>query len=340
VDLVTALEQAVLDAGEVFRSASFGAALQRYHPGRRGGAAGVVADPLLMFEVNESPAIIRTFKVLDMHARAGAPLDITPVREYVDWVAAAARAIQRLAQLLWQPIPVPIRTAVFDEDDLGPGTSSYLPKSRFDEIGPALRFEELDGQLCREAWRTVSRESRSTDCYNAAREAAERLKRQPLHNQLNQHRRDILARLQAAVSGGPITIGDAQARQQEIVRDAYIDSPIQLREAAYAIRAYNELVNHILWAVLGIAESTDEVVAFTRNVGAVRVSGRGRNSTTTITMEALKTWVGHPPSPYVIEAGLPIDGLYLSRGNLVQIAVTDMMLDLTGRRLGDLELGL
>jgi len=336
--VVTALEQAVLAVGHVLRETAFGRTLQRYHPSTRGGGPDEPPeDPLVFFEVNHSPAITRTLMVLEMHQQAHAQLDVSSAREYLEWVARAARAIQRLAQFLWQPIPVALRNAVVDEDDLGPSTSRYLPASRFDKPGPAL-MEGLTDSPARKAWYVVSQAARATECYAATRAAADRLSQPELRTLLDRRRGDVLRDLDAVARGGPITIGDAQQRRLEIVRNAYRAGPAELRGPAHAIRAYNKLVNHVLWAVLGIAERSGDLPVLTESLGAVRSQGRGRERRVTVTIRALDLWIGHPPSPYVIDACIPVDGLYLSSETMVQWA-TEELVDLTGRRLGDLESG-
>jgi hypothetical protein len=274
--------------------------------------------------------------VLQMHERVGEPLDVSSVRDYLEWVAGAQRAVQRLAQMLWAPISVAVRTRVLDEDDLGPAVSSYLPDSRVDEPGPAISFEDLRASATLEPWRVVADAARATECYGAARRAAERLEIEPLRSSLERHREGVLAELDAIFDQGPVTMLEADSRAREIMRGAYSHAPDQLRESALAIRAYNALVNNVLWAVLGIAEARDDLVSLEQDLGTVRLQGPLGAPLVTVTVASDFGWIGHPPSPYLVEGGLPIDGLYLSRGTMVQFAF-EQIVDVTGSRLGDLE---
>jgi hypothetical protein len=173
--VISPLEQAALQACAAFHGSKFGAALRERSPQARADPQGPFADPLVMFEINGGAPIARTLHTLHMLAMSGQPIDRNAIREYVAWVGRAMQAVQRLAQMCWAPIPKRERQLIYDDDDLGPAGSPYLPASRYDDIGPWLEFEGLAGSAALAAWRELVQVVRQTPCYQVARAAGEAL---------------------------------------------------------------------------------------------------------------------------------------------------------------------
>jgi hypothetical protein len=139
---------------------------------------------------------------------------------------------------------------------------------------------------------------------------------------------------------GPATrLGEALDGQRALIRETYVQSSAHLQQAAAAIRAYSELVNHLLWAVLCAAERHDTpggVVADLSqdDLGAVRLNGQRPQQISLVMQERL--WIGHPPSPFIIDNNTPCSGLYIVRGTMVQFERTGLI-DVHGTRLASLE---
>jgi hypothetical protein len=219
---------------------------------------------------------------------------------------------------------------------LGALVSSYIPRSREDDLGASLRFQGLDSAEVKEAWDALTTEAHQTPCYQAALGAGERLDGD-LRAAAREHRQRITERLET-LDLGVTTMREAHDRWREIVRTGYEDAPDAMREAALAIRQYNELVNLILWAALGIAEAHDGLARFAGDVGAVRESGRAPHTEVSLTLTAASVATMGTAEPFLITVDLPADGLYISRRSMVQSAVTtNPYVDVTGQRLGALE---
>ena len=108
-----------------------------------------------------------------------------------------------------------------------------------------------------------------------------------------------------------------------------------MASAARAIRAYHELVQHILWAILGIAEQPEALPPLQSDLGTVRIQQAPRRTHVTMTLRDAP-FFGHPPSPFELRGDLPIDGLYLSDRSMVQFG-GELFTDVSGNRLGALE---
>lgn len=337
--MISPLEQATLDACAAFHGSQFGAALRERSPQARDDPDGPFADPLLMYEINGGAPIARTLHTLHMLEMSRETIDCSGIQEYVEWIGKAMQAVQRLAQMCWAPIPKLERQLIYDEDDLGPAGSPYLPASRYDEMGPSLDFEGLAGSPAREAWRNLALAVRETPCYLAAKEAGEALQEPELRAEAVACREATSVACLAILNGPPIRLGEALDRQRARIRNAYLQASSQLQQAAAGIRAHSELVNHLLWAVLCAAERSEahgEVTADLSedDLGAVRLTGQRPRHITLVMQERL--WIGHPPSPFVIDNDTPCSGVYIVRGAMVQFEATGLV-DVEGTRLASLE---
>jgi hypothetical protein len=332
--VISALERAVIVAGDAFAAAPIGEALREHHPSRRGGADRP-HDPLAMYELNGGAAGHRTLRALEMLKLAGEELPVEATAAQAEWVAGLLRAIQRLAQLCWAPIPVSARTVILDEDDAGPAASPYITGCRSDRPGPSLAFERLREKPTLRPWREVARSARSTPAYTNARQHAAALEREPLRLEASEVRARV-GKQAAALGRQRLRIHEFLDSRRQLVVDAYDGSARELRAAAAAIRAYNALVNHILFAVFGFAEQLRESPRFERELGSMRARVAHRDERVSVTVaSAGALWVS-PPDPFVIAAGGPLDGVYLSDSSMMQFAM-ESIVDISGVRLAAME---
>lgn len=333
--MISLLEQAALEACGAFHGSQFGAALRERSPQARHNLKGPFGDPLLKYEINGGAPIARTLRTLQMMQMGREPIDPSSIQEYLEWIGKAMQAVQRLAQICWAPIPKRERQLIYDEDDLGPAGSPYLPASRYDEIGPALNFEGLAGSAALEAWRNMVHALRRTPCYRAARAAGEALQEPELRAEAVACREATSVACRAILDGPPMRLGEALDRQRARIRDAYLQASPQLQQAAAAIRGHSELVNHLLWAVLCAAEHSEAVADLSEdNLGAMRLTGQRPQNISIVMQERL--WIGHPPSPFVIDNHTPSSGVYIVHGTMLQFEATGLV-DVEGTRLASLE---
>ena len=336
--MISDLERAAIRACESFREGQIGEELRRFSATTRaGGPGGTESDELARYEINAGAPITRTLRTLQMMRMGGTPVDTTGAEDLLEWLPKAVAAVQRLAQMCWQPIPKRERTLVLDEDDLGPAGSPYLPGTRSDEPGPSLRFGGLAGSEALESWRACAARRarpRPTPRPDKSRRSAAR----KLHRELVECREACMERLRGVLQGPPVTSGEGLEAQAQLIRDAYADSSPELREAAGSIRRYNELLNHLLWAVLSVAEASRGLETLQGDLGAVRVTApKSGPQHVSLVLEDDGVWFGNPPTPFVIERGLPIDGLYVLRASMFQFERTGLI-DIHGTRIASLEL--
>jgi len=268
LDLVSPLEQAAVSLGEELRQAEFGQRLQELHPSRRADQAPF--GSLASFEVNSGPAIRRTLQTLHLTQLANEPLTLSDADQaYIAWITDAWRAMQRIAGRCWVPMRSELRTMIVDQDDLGPNASHYIPASRVHEPGPALRFAGLESTRVQEAIDALVVACRSTPCYQRALECVSRMEQNSdLRTRVDKRRKRIVGELQPPER---MTIADADNRARLIVRHGYENADGDVRVVADAVRAHNELVNYLLFALLGFAETSRTVV-----IGAESGPMRGR----------------------------------------------------------------
>jgi len=331
--MVTELELATLDLGQALRECEFGQRLREFHPSRRAGQASF--QSLASYELSSGPALRRTFHALEMTKLAGQPLDLTDDdRDYVTWVGKAWRAMQRIAGHCWQPIPPRVRLLVIDQDDLGPLASHYIPVSREHEYGPALAFAGLDTTDVTAKISAVTSACHATPCHAHVAALAERVQGDTtFRRELSRTRELIVSKLTLRKD---LTIGQNTARRNTIVRTAYDAAPADVRNFAEAIRAYNELVNYILFAVLGLAES-HEIIEIREDTGPIRCRRKQRLLWVHFaSFDPRLSLTGHPPSPFVLAANTPLDGLYILEGTSLRWSGRSLV-DVHARRIREIE---
>lgn len=315
------------------RARELGQRLRELHPSRRAGQASF--DSLASYELNSGPAVRRTFQTLEMTKLAGQPLDLTDEdRDYVLWIGKVWRAMQRIAGFCWRPIPPHVRLLVFDQDDLGPAASHYIPASREHEYGPALAFAGLDGADVTEKITALVEACRSTACHEHVSELVERTKSDAAFLQrLAKKREQIVASLNFAER---LTIGETHRRRYSISQRCYDSAPLDIREFACSVRAYNELVNYVLFALLGFAEGHD-IIEIREGTGPIHCRCKPRLLWVHFaSFDPRLSLAGHPPSPFLLKVNTPLDGLYVLEGSSMRWSGRSLV-DVHARRIRELE---
>jgi hypothetical protein len=199
-----------------------------------------------------------------------------------------------------------------------------------------MAFEGLDRGEVGEALDKLVREVLATECYPACLQSVRDLRGQGGRRALSKFARRVDRRLNVIHEAAPNLIAfGAPARTW--ISEAYIDAPAAVRAVGQAVQAHNELVQSILWTLLGLAEHPSEPVLTTALPAASRLRRKGRHADLTLTTQGWSLGLlGNPPFPLAIQADTPVDGVYLTRSQLIQL-LFDPLTDVTGRRLGALE---
>lgn len=340
--MISALEEAVVNAGIALRNSPFGAALGRWNPGRRCALIGnqVSGDctPLADAEVKlgMGPPIRRTFAAIQF-AHLVEDQDIAKTDlDYMEWINRAHWAFQRVAGKCWAPLPQRLRLAVADVDDFGPLISAYIPASRENELGLALAFEGLDSPPVTTALQKVLETIRLTPVHEAAREVLQIAKADKmLVRKLELAKSTILERIRDSRP----TIVELRQNARSILDEEYRTIDRSLFDISNRIRALNELVNHILWVLLFYADTSNEIPTLRENLGSVRVTqGKGMTQAHfTLWHDNASAFVlGHLPAAFEVSAGIPLDGLYLSTSHALQFSGLGLM-DVQANRMAELE---
>ena len=331
---MTDLEAAVWRAALAMRAADFGAQLRLYDPrGERCDRRGSLAH----WEVQHGPPLHRTFYALEFCDIIGQDFDRQLEADYLQWVGGALHAIGSYAARCWGDIPLDLRMEAVDEDDLGVIYSRYIPVTRHGPVDQrAEAFEGLGEGEAREALLEMTREIRATDCYARAHEAVRDLRRHGGRRALEKFGRRIRARLDEIEDAADNLIA-AGPPLRDHIRKAYREAPAGVSEAGRASQALNELIQAVLWTLLGMAEQSHDPQPYTELPAACRLRREGRHHDLSVTTQDFDMVVhGSPPSPFAIAAGTPVDGIYLSRSQLIQL-MFEPLADVTGRSLGALE---
>ena len=200
----------------------------------------------------------------------------------------------------------------------------------------AEAFEGLGEGNAREALMEMIREVLATPCYVSAHDALRDLRGHVGRRALEKFACRIRPRL-AEIEGAAGNVIAAGPPLRECVRAAYREAPAGVSEAGQGVQALNELIQAVLWTLLGVAEQTLEPQPYTELPAACRLQRDGRHHDLSVTTQDFQVFQRvSPPSPFAIAAETPIDGIYLSRSQLVQI-LFEPVADVTGRRLGALE---
>lgn len=310
--VVTELEQAVWATGLVLRETEFGEMLRRARLGTHSLQelhGWSVPEQLHGWELSYDPALHRTFAAIvamDMR-KLTIPSDAGP---WVQWVAGALAAMQRIAAKCWGPIPADVRRVFLDFDDLlPPATKDYLAKLRMDQPDRhALSFAGLDSRPVRAALAALFSEVQAGMSAGQARQAATTVRgRSGTFNALLEVRERLQNEIATAFAGEQGS--QAFERAQRTVASAYDNRPALIGVVA-ALRAHNRHVTRILWCLLGVAEQIQPAVV-QETVGAIVehvVDGERRLD---LTVRDQNFALIRPTHPVWLELGTPLDGLYI-----------------------------
>lgn len=297
-----------------------------------------------MFELNAGPPVYRTIIVLDAARRTRRDLALSAEdRDYVDWVGTVQVALRTIADRFWGVIRPDIRLLVYDHDSVqvlhsGP---AYIPGLRA-KPGPSLHtacarvgIGERELSALAACWHAAH----ATEAYEAARSAATRIQ---LHDRLRQGllaKRDArIAEAESVFREGP-RLEDAARRLNRIADAAYETNDSEIRAAAEPLRAYHELLQAVLWTLLGFAEQPEGFDRTLRTgLPRMAVNHRWRHleaqftATDNDSFPFPKMW-----APFVVEGRALLDGLYICIGYAVHGLGEGGYIDLTGLLLRELE---
>lgn len=331
---VTELETAVWRAALAMRAADFGAHLRERSPR---GARHAEAGSLAQWELGHGPPLHRTCFALEFCEITGHQYDRQLEAGYIRWVSRALDAVGSYAARCWGDIRLDLRIEVVDEDDLGAIHSRYIPVTRHGPVDQHVEvFEGLGDGETRDALLEMVHEVLATDSYARALETSRDLRRNGGRRALEKFGRRIRTRLEEIDQDADNLLASGDSMRQ-YVHEAYRDAPPGVCDAGQAVQAFNELVQAMLWTLLGAAEQADAPKPYTTLPAACRLRRVGRHHDLSTTMQEARMVVhASPPSPFVIAAGTPVDGIYLSRSQLVQL-MFEPLVDVTGRSLSALE---
>lgn len=340
--VISALEEAVVEAGMTLRVSPFGESLGRWNPrmrcALRDDQISEDCTPLADTEVKlgMGPPIRSTFAAIQF-AEMVEDQDVAPTDpEYMEWIQQAHWAFQRIAGKCWAPIPQRVRLAVADVDDFGPLISAYIPDSRENELGPALAFDGLDSPEVSKALQKVFEVIRLTPVHGAAREILRMAEvEENLVQRLERTRSIVLQHIRYSRP----TMSDLRRDARSLLEEAYRVADDSLLGIVERMWSLNELINHVLWVFLGYADTHCESPILRENLGSIRVTEqRGRTEAHfTLWQESASGFIlGTLPVAFEVRAGIPLDGLYLSTAHTFQFSGLGLM-DVVGRRMADLE---
>ena len=317
MDRLSDLERAVVAAGASLNASEFGKAMRLRHPGRRVGPdqPGTELD---RFELNAGPAVYRTFIVLDASDRTHMDLHLSDMeREYVSWVRDVQAALKAIADRFWGTIRPDVRLLVYDHDSVqvlhsGP---PYIPGLR-SRPGPSLQTSCLRVGIGPQQLAALAgcwHAAHATPCYTSAQAATTRIR---LYDRL---RRDLISardsaheQTQAAFSGQR-RLGEVARALNEIADNAYSATPVLAREAADAIRGYHELIQVVLWALLGLTEQPqDRERSLDGGLPRVSVEHRWRHLQAQFTTgRDQSSFFPETSAPFLVQGRGPLDGVYI-----------------------------
>jgi hypothetical protein len=344
VGVVTALEEAIIRAARCLNQSHMGEWLRENHPGRRAGPGSSPGLTLDKFELNAGLPVYRTLSVLGAAKATRRDLNLTDAdQSYVSIVEDIQVALRAISDRFWGTIRTDVRTLIYDHDDvpvpfLGQPYISGLRQRR----GPSLQtacarvgLSEHEIAVLAGCWHAAH----STDAYEAARASSIRVQLYDnLRRRLIARRSELTGRAESVMNQG-VSLGDAARQVTKLVEAAYDDSDLELQGVAIQLRAYNELVQAVLWALLGFAEGSDD--AFTPlpvDHSRVGVEHSRRHLIVHLTTFGARFGISAKGGPFVIRGRGPLDGIYLCQGTVLRAIGQEWGLtDLTGLKFSELE---
>jgi hypothetical protein len=343
MDHLSHLEEAALKAGMALRAVPFGKSMAAYDPGRRGGP-GAAPSELAGFELSAGPPVFRTLSVLDAASRTGRDLRLSDEdREYVRWIGEVQTALRSIADRFWGTIRPDVRQLVFDHDSvlIIRGGQAFIPGLR-GRPGPSIHtacsrvgIGERELAALAECWHAAH----STEAYASARAADIRIRlHDGLRRSLIRERAALATQADSMLLKG-LTLGVVGRQLARLAADAYTRSAPDVQRAAESIRSYNELIQAVLWTILGFSEQPREdqhpvPPGFPR----VAVQHRWRHLEAHFTMP-LTDSMPFPKvyGPVRIDGRGPLDGIYICLGYSLREGRGQGYVDFTGLLLRELE---
>jgi hypothetical protein len=341
---MTALEEAILRAARGLNQSHLGEWLGENHPGRRAGPGSPPGFTLDQFELNAGLPVYRTLSVLGAAKATRRDLNLTDAdRSYVSTVNDIHVALRAISDRFWGTIRTDVRTLVYDHDDVPVSFLGYpyIPGLR-QRPGPSLQtacakigLSEHEIAVLAGCWH----EAHSTDAYEAARASSTRVQLyDKLRRRLIARRSELTGRAEVVMSQG-VSLGDSSRQVTELVEAAYADSDLETQVVAMRLRAYNELVQAVLWALLGFAEgSGDAFTPLPVDHPRVGVEHGRRHLIVHLTTFGARFGISAKGGPFVISGRGPLDGIYLCQGTVLRAIGQEWGLtDLTGLKFSELE---
>jgi hypothetical protein len=342
---VTALEEAILRAARGVNQSHLGEWLRENHPGRRAGAGSQPGLTLDLFELNAGLPVYRTLSVLGAAKATRRDLSLTDAdRSYVSTVNDIHVALRAISDRFWGKIRTDVRTLVYDHDDVPVSFLGlpYIPGLR-QRPGPSLQtacakigLSEHEIAVLAGCWHAAH----ATDAYRAARASSIRVQLYDnLRRRLVVRRSELAGRAESVMNQG-VSLGDATRQVTKLVEAAYDGPDLEVRGVAIQMRAYNELVQAVLWALLGFAEGSDDDVFTPLPVDHPRVGVEHsrRHLVVHLTTFGARFGISAKGGPFVISGRGPLDGIYLCQGTVLRAIGQEWGLtDLTGLKFSELE---
>lgn len=344
---MTSLEQALMAAGARLSQSELGAWMWANHPGRRDSTyPDSKPSQLAMFELNSGPPVYRTLSVLMSAQATRRDLGQSDVdRAYVAKVGDLTAALRAVADKFWGDIRADVRTLAFDYDNVRvPSRRHPYIVSLRDRPGPSLRTSctkvglgDLDIAAVASCWHAAHQ----TEVFEAAKTAATRI---GLHDRLRRQlleRRNDLASRSTEMMGQGQTMQEVEARTRGIVVDGYRDAPAEVMEAADHLRSYNELVQVILWTLLGYCEGgLNGIPVVPTDIPRANVEHTWRHLRAQFTVpHSSQPWFPQRGGPFVVTGRGLLDGLYICDGFAFRGIGEGGFTDVTGLSVRELERG-
>ncbi len=337
---ITALESAIVAAGNALVTSAFGVHLRSVNPGQRMVGESMRLRWLAAFESSLAPAVRRTLVVLESSRLTGRDLDLDAADlDYIQWVKSVHAFLQAAVDRFWLGIGPDLRMAFVDHDDLPPlpYTSSYIPALRvahapdLDTSSRAIGLAEAELSSLSRMWRAARR----TPAFDAALAQATYLRRRDgIRTRMLQLRGLVVT--EGRTTQGP-SFDDEQERLRRLGDSAYDSAAPEIRTIAKALRDYNELVQHCLALVLGAAERAHQTQPIRLSEEAIQADRDGRHFRIRITSGVADPGDFEFAAPFLIDDGGPLDGVYLTTFWRGQLVGRTMIFDVEGVRTREFE---
>lgn len=321
--MVTELEIAIWAAAEPLRKTMFARILRNARLGNRDPSLPGPDDQFQGWSLSFDPAVHRSIAAsYAIGFEVGRSPDLDS--DWARWNLAAKRAVCRLAAKCWAGTDRDRRIAFVDEDNLHPVLGrAVFHDLRADSLGPHLAFEGLGDGDAWEALRQVFRAARATATYDAVQAADRQLSgsrsKLKVWASLGTRGRQRIA---AALAGR--TFAEGTRLGVEEVQSLYEGTEVE--DIAGSFRRYNQLVQAIVWSILGLAEEAIMPATLRSPIGTLYSSLDSAGapllqvSTSEDHLALLRL-----TNPLWVEAGMLLDGLYVVVGSTTSFGHGEMM---------------